>query len=60
MSEVEHKLSKARGRQRRALGAMAGIVAAIVLGAVVGAAVMHFAGRLSGGSRSASRRPRPR
>ena len=43
MSEVEHKLSKARGRQRRALGAMAGIVAAIVLGAAVGAAVVHFA-----------------
>ena len=44
MSEVEHKLSKARGRQRRALRAMAGLAAAIVLGAVVGAAVVHFAG----------------
>ena len=44
MSEVEHKLSKARRRQRRTLGAMARIVAAIVLGAVVSAAVVHFAG----------------
>ena len=43
MSEVEHKLSQARAGQRRALAAVAGIVATVVLGAVVGAAVVYFA-----------------
>ena len=43
MSEVENKLSKARGRQRRVLGAVAGLVGVIVLGAVVGVAVTYFA-----------------
>lgn len=42
MSEVEHKLSRARTRQRRVLGAVAGLVGAVVLGAVVVAAVAHF------------------
>lgn len=43
MREVEHRLRQARGRQRRAFGVTAGLVAAIVLGAVAAAAVMHFA-----------------
>ena len=43
MSEVENKLSKARGRQRRVLGAVGGLVGTIVLGAVAGVAVMYFA-----------------
>ena len=44
MSEVEHELARARGRRRRTLGAMAGIVAAVVLIAAVIAAVVRFAG----------------
>ena len=52
MSEVEDKLSQARTRQRRVLGAMAGLVGAIVLGAMVVAAIAYFAdgfGRLQVG-----------
>ena len=52
MSEVEHKLSRARTRHRRVLGVVASLAGVTVLGAVVAAAVAYFAdgfGRLQVG-----------
>ena len=46
MSEVEHRLARARGRQRRALGTVATIVVLLVLIGAVAGAFVRFGGEL--------------